>query len=154
MKALHEKAKAAGVTLMNEVGVDPGIDHMLVMQAVDSIHARGGTVTELVSLCGGIPDPVAADNPFFYKMSWSPLGVLMAAKNSARYLSDGQEVDIAEGNLLLSTTPTSRFPTMRLEVLPNRNSFSYRELYNVPNVKSICRGTFRYEGEVHLSYPS
>jgi Saccharopine dehydrogenase C-terminal domain len=51
------------------------------MKAVNSIHDRGGKVTELVSLCGGLPDPVAAENPFKYKISWSPRGVLSAATN-------------------------------------------------------------------------
>jgi saccharopine dehydrogenase-like NADP-dependent oxidoreductase len=60
------------VVILNEVGLDPGIDHLLIMKSIDEIHARGGTVTELVSLCGGLPDPVAADNPLRYKMSWSP----------------------------------------------------------------------------------
>lgn len=58
--------------ILNEVGLDPGIDHLLIMKSIDEIHARGGTVSELVSLCGGLPDPVAADNPLRYKMSWSP----------------------------------------------------------------------------------
>jgi hypothetical protein len=99
------------VVLLNEVGLDPGIDHMvsereapflsfalpdflslplphpslsafqLIMKAVNSIHSRGGVVRELVSLCGGLPDPVAADNPLKYKISWSPRGMLSAATN-------------------------------------------------------------------------
>lgn len=129
-----------------QVGLDPGIDHMLIMQAVDSIHARGGKVDELVSLCGGLPDPVAADNPLLYKISWSPRGVLSAAKNSAQYLRQGQRVVVPGEQLLFSAMASDRFPTMRLEVLPNRDSLAYRDLYGVPDVHTICRGTLRYEG--------
>ena len=146
MRALHDRAVAAGVILLNEVGLDPGIDHMMIMHAIDSIHSRGGTVTELVSLCGGLPDPVAADNPFLYKISWSPRGVLMAARNSARYLAGGEVVNVPGERLLVSAQSSNRFPTMRLEVIPNRDSLEYKDLYGVKDVSSICRGTLRYQG--------
>lgn len=146
MRALHDRAADQGVVLLNEVGLDPGIDHMLIMKAVDHIHAHGGRVKELVSLCGGLPDPVAAENPLRYKISWSPRGVLNAANNSAKYLAQGQVVQVEGEKLLLSGTPSLRFPTLRLETIPNRDSLTYRELYNVRDVDSICRGTLRYEG--------
>ena len=151
MRALHDRAVAAGIVLLNEVGLDPGIDHMLIMKAVDSIHSRGGIVSELVSLCGGLPDPVAAENPFRYKFSWSPKGVLSAAGNNARYLRNGVEINIPGPDLLMSAEPSVRFPTMRLEALPNRDSLVYRELYGIPQAHSICRGTLRYEGIYCLS---
>ena len=147
MAQLDQRAKQAGVVVLNEVGLDPGIDHLLIMKSIDDIHERGGTVKELVSLCGGLPDPVAADNPLRYKMSWSPKGVLSAAGNSARYLAHGQTIEVPGDQLLLSTMPCNRIPTLRLEVIPNRDSLSYKELYNVPQVHSICRGTLRYEGK-------
>jgi saccharopine dehydrogenase-like NADP-dependent oxidoreductase len=149
MKALHDRAVAAGVILLNEVGLDPGIDHMMIMHAVDSIRSRGGEVEELVSLCGGLPDPVAADNPFLYKISWSPRGVLTAARNSARYLADGELIEVPGEKLLSSATPSNRFPTMRLEVIPNRDSLEYKGLYGIPQAKSICRGTLRYQGDYY-----
>jgi saccharopine dehydrogenase (NADP+, L-glutamate forming) len=116
------------------------------MKAVDGIHQRGGKITELVSLCGGLPDPVAADNPMRYKISWSPLGVLRAAKNKATYMKQGNIIEIPAEKLLQSVFPSDRFPTMRLETVPNRESLAYRELYGVPDVHTICRGTLRYEG--------
>lgn len=146
MKALHAKAQEAGIIILNEVGLDPGMDHMMIMKAVDDIHSRGGTVSELVSLCGGLPDPVAADNPLLYKFSWSPKGVLSAAGNAATYLSNNEVVEVPGEKLLTAAQKCDRFPTMRMEVLPNRDSLSYRELYGVPEVHSICRGTLRYEG--------
>lgn len=148
MRALHERAAKEGVVILNEVGLDPGIDHMLIMKAIDMIHGKGGVVKELVSLCGGLPDPVAADNPLRYKISWSPRGVLNAAGNPAQYLSKGKIVKIEGKDLLKSGSPSNRFPTLRLEVIPNRDSLMYSQLYHVPEVESICRGTLRYEGMI------
>lgn len=152
MKALHDEAVAANITILNEVGLDPGIDHMLIMQAINHIHEKGGRVDELISLCGGLPDPVAANNPFRYKFSWSPRGVLSASGNDAVYLQDGEVITVPGEKLLLSATPSKRFPTMRLEVLPNRNSLMYRDFYGIPQVHSICRGTLRYEGWSNVMY--
>ena len=129
-----------------EVGLDPGIDHMLIKKAIDTIHKQGGTVKELVSLCGGLPDPASADNPLRYKFSWSPKGVLTAACNGAVRLLDGEVVTVPQGTLLEHAEPSSRFQTMRLEALPNRDSVKYRELYGVPDVDTLCRGTLRFEG--------
>jgi saccharopine dehydrogenase-like NADP-dependent oxidoreductase len=147
MKALHEKASKEGVIILNEVGLDPGIDHMMIMQAINEIKSKGGKVRELVSLCGGLPDPVAAENPLRYKISWSPLGMLYAAGNSAQYLQNGKIIQVKGDDLLKAALPSNRFPTLRLEVLPNRDSLIYRDLYNVPDIHSICRGTLRYEGK-------
>jgi saccharopine dehydrogenase (NADP+, L-glutamate forming) len=149
---LNQSAIAAGISIVNEVGLDPGIDHMLIMKFIDSIYGRGGTITELVSLCGGLPDPVAADNPLRYKFSWSPKGVLSASANPAKYLAKNKVIEVAGTDLLLAGEPTIRFPTMRLEVLPNRNSLLYKELYNIPDAHSICRGTLRYEGWSNIMY--
>ena len=83
-------AKAAGVTLLNEIGLDPGIDHLSAMQMIDDAHRSGGKVVSFQSLCGGLPAPEAANNPLQYKFSWSPRGVLSAGMNSSRYLKDGK----------------------------------------------------------------
>eukprot|EP00596_Hydrurales_sp_CCMP1899_P009803 CAMPEP_0119045584 /NCGR_PEP_ID=MMETSP1177-20130426/41015_1 /TAXON_ID=2985 /ORGANISM="Ochromonas sp, Strain CCMP1899" /LENGTH=1085 /DNA_ID=CAMNT_0007017609 /DNA_START=344 /DNA_END=3601 /DNA_ORIENTATION=+ len=146
MRALHDSAVANGVILLNEVGLDPGIDHMLVMKAVDSIHSRHGKVTELISLCGGLPDPEAANNPLRYKISWNPLGVLAAANNDALYLRDSETISVSGKDLLLDTASCDEFPGMEMEVLPNRDSLAYRDLYGVRDVRTIFRGTLRYPG--------
>jgi len=75
---------------------------------------------------------------------------LSAATNSAEYLDRGQLVSIPGELLLKHGHPSSRFPTLRLEALPNRDSLQYRELYGVPHVHSICRGTLRYEGDTTM----
>ena len=80
MRALHSEAVRAGVTIINEVGLDPGLDHMSAMAIIDKVKAAGGKVESFVSLCGGLPSPEAADNPLGYKFSWNPRGVLTASQ--------------------------------------------------------------------------
>jgi saccharopine dehydrogenase-like NADP-dependent oxidoreductase len=82
------------VTLLNEVGLDPGLDHMSAMRLIDDIHFRGGRVTAFSSVCGGLPAPEAADNPLKYKFSWSPKGVISASRASAKYLRDDNVVQV------------------------------------------------------------
>jgi alpha-aminoadipic semialdehyde synthase len=86
LNELNEAAKEAGVTIVNEVGLDPGIDHLLAQECFDEIKSHGGRVESFVSYCGGIPAPECSDNPLRYKFSWSPRGVLLNALNSAKYL--------------------------------------------------------------------
>ena len=77
MQALNKSAQEAGITVVNEVGLDPGIDHFLAMECFDDVHTGGGKVESFVSFCGGLPAPEASDNPLGYKFSWSPRGALM-----------------------------------------------------------------------------
>jgi hypothetical protein len=86
MMALDEAAKKAGVLFLNEIGLDPGIDHMSAMRIIDHIHNKGGKVEQFYSLCGALPAPEATGNPMKYKFSWSPKGVILASRNSALYL--------------------------------------------------------------------
>ena len=83
-------AEAAGVPVLGEMGLDPGMDHMSAMQLIDEAKAGGGLIRSFRSVCGGLPAPEAANNPLCYKFSWSPRGVLSAAMNSARYLENGE----------------------------------------------------------------
>lgn len=149
MAALDDAARAAGVILLNEIGVDPGIDHMTAMRIIHGVQARGGHVTRFVSWCGGLPAPEANDNPFGYKFSWSPRGVLLAGKNPAHYLWDGQEVIIPGGELF------DHFWTVPVEVegqvigfdgYPNRDSLPYMQTYGIENPQTFFRGTLRYPG--------
>jgi saccharopine dehydrogenase (NADP+, L-glutamate forming) len=149
MAALDESARAAGVILLNEIGVDPGIDHMTAMRIVHGVQARGGRVTKFVSWCGGLPAPEANDNPFGYKFSWSPRGVLLAGKNPAHYLWDGQEVIIPGGELFdhYWTVPvTVEGQVIGFDGYPNRDSLPYMQTYGIENPQTFFRGTLRYPG--------
>jgi saccharopine dehydrogenase (NADP+, L-glutamate forming) len=143
---LDESAKKAGVLFLNEIGLDPGIDHMTAMSIIDHIHGKGGKVEEFYSLCGALPAPEAADNPMKYKFSWSPKGVILASRNSALYLKKGRKIFIEPSDLFKDRF-NYNFPGIGdLDVYPNRDSVSYIDIYGIPETKTIYRGTFRYKG--------
>ena len=146
MQALHVEAEEKGVLLLNEIGLDPGIDHMSAMRLRDTIRARGGRVVSFESCCGGLPAPDANDNPFGYKFSWSPRGVLLAGRNSARYRRDGNVLDVPGGELFRHHWPKSVDGLGELEVYPNRDSLVYEDFYDMHGCDTFFRGTFRYPG--------
>jgi len=146
MQALDAEAKAAGVILLNEIGVDPGIDHMSAMQVIHKIADEGGTLVSFTSNTGGLPAPEANDNPMGYKFSWAPRGVVMAGKNPARYMKDGQIVDVPGPELFDHHWPCPIVGFGDLEVYPNRDSMPYIDSYGIGTVKSMFRGTLRYPG--------
>ncbi|MDY0344508.1 MAG: saccharopine dehydrogenase C-terminal domain-containing protein [Lentimicrobium sp.] len=146
MQALDAQAKAAGIIILNEMGLDPGIDHMSAMRIIDKIHEQGGKIEEFYSFCGALPAPEAADNPFKYKFSWSPKGVIMAGNNDARYLRQGKLLEIPTADLFKNPIIIDFDNIGKLEVYPNRDSVSYIDIYGIPEAKTMMRGTFRYEG--------
>lgn len=146
MEPLDTAAKDAGILFLNEIGLDPGIDHMSAMRIIDHIHNKGGAVEEFYSICGALPAPEAADNPLRYKFSWSPKGVVLASKNSALYLKKGKRVFIEPADLFKDRF-TCSFPGISdLEVYPNRDSISYSTIYGIPEAQTMYRGTFRFKG--------
>ena len=146
MRALDSEAKKAGVILLNEIGLDPGIDHMSAMQIIERVKAKGGRVTSFMSYCGGLPAPEANDNPLGYKFSWSPKGVVMAGRNDARYLKDGKEVFVPGDELFSHRWPLEIEGAGRFEAYPNRNSLPYVGLYGLEGTRTMFRGTLRNPG--------
>jgi saccharopine dehydrogenase (NADP+, L-glutamate forming) len=146
MKELDAKAKAKGVILLNELGLDPGIDHMEAMRVIHEAHDAGGRVIAFTSWCGGLPAAEANTNPFGYKFSWSPRGVLLASKNSARFLKDGRIVSIPAADLFINPEIIGIPGLGDFEGYPNRDSVSYREIYGIPEALTVFRGTLRYAG--------
>jgi saccharopine dehydrogenase (NADP+, L-glutamate forming)/spermidine synthase len=146
MKKLDGDAKKAGVIILNELGLDPGIDHMEAMRVIHEIHDKGGKLLSFISFCGGLPAPEANTNPFGYKFSWSPTGVLLAGKNSAEYLQDGKDVFIPSEKLFESYSLRTIEGLGVFEGYPNRNSVPYIQLYGVPETKTMLRGTLRNGG--------
>jgi saccharopine dehydrogenase (NADP+, L-glutamate forming) len=146
MRELDGPARAADVILLNEIGVDPGIDHMSAMKVIHRIQNSGGVIRSFTSWCGGVPAPEANTNPLGYKFSWSPRGVIMAGRNSARFLRDGKEVSIP-GEELFDHFVTVPIPGLGdFEGYPNRNSLPYIEAYGISSTESMFRGTLRYPG--------
>lgn len=148
MQALDPMVKQKGLLFLCEMGLDPGLDHMSAMKIIHDVKEQGGEVYSFVSVCGGLPAPDANTNPFGYKFSWSPKGVLLAGNNSARYIEAGTEHEIPARQLFHSTTPM-QIDAFQLEAYPNRDSVSYKKVYGLDNIDLLMRGTLRYEGWHH-----
>jgi len=146
MKTLDSPAKEKGIVILNECGVDPGIDHMSAMRIVNDVKNKGGKITSFMSYCGGLPAPEANTNPYGYKFSWSPRGVLLAGKNDAKYRKDGKDINI-EGKDLFANHWEVDVPSFgKLEGYPNRNSLEYIETYGFEGIDTMFRGTLRNSG--------
>uniref|UniRef100_A0ACD5YPA7 Uncharacterized protein n=1 Tax=Avena sativa TaxID=4498 RepID=A0ACD5YPA7_AVESA len=149
MSKLEQAAEGAGVTILCEMGLDPGIDHMLSMKMIDEAHARKGQIKAFTSFCGGLPSPAAANNPLAYKFSWSPAGAIRAGRNPAVYKFLGEIINV-DGSKLYESAKRLRLPELpafALEHLPNRNSLMYGDLYGISKEAStVYRSTLRYEG--------
>jgi saccharopine dehydrogenase-like NADP-dependent oxidoreductase len=146
MRALDGPARQAGVLILNEIGLDPGLDHMSAMAAIDRLRAEGHRLTSFRSCCGGLPAPEANDNPWGYKFSWSPRGVLAAGRNAARWLEEGRIVDVPGDALFRAVAPYDVPGLGRFEVYPNRDAVSYVATYGIEGVRTMFRGTIRYPG--------
>lgn len=148
VRSWHDAAKAAGVTVLSECGLDPGIDHLLAMECFHDVQEQGGVIESFVSFCGGLPAPEFSDNPLRYKFSWSPRGSLITTMSRAKYLNKGQIVEINGGGDLMSCPRELDFlPGFALEGFPNRDSTQYGKLYGLgPQVHTVLRGTLRYKG--------
>ena len=145
MKALDQDAKDAGIIILNELGLDPGIDHMSAMRIIDHIHNKGGKVDEFYSFCGALVAPEVEKNPFKYKFTWAPKGVVMAGNNDGNFLRHGKTTYVPTQDLFKKPLKVD-FPGIgELEVYPNRDSLPYIDLYGIPETKTIMRGTFRYD---------
>ncbi len=152
-REMHEKAAEKGLIFINECGVDPGMDHMSAMRIIHDAHDRGGQVVSFRSYCGGLPAPEANTNPIGYKFSWAPKGVLGAAVSQARYLKDGQVVEIPGDELFKTPEIVELLGVGNFEGYPNRDSTHYVEMYDIPEVKTLFRGTLRNEAHCEAWYP-
>jgi saccharopine dehydrogenase-like NADP-dependent oxidoreductase len=138
MTAFDAEATKRGLIFLNEIGLDPGIDHMSAMRIIDDVHARGGKIRYFRSFCGGLPAPEANDNPFGYTFSWAPRGVLLASRPE-RLFRDMR---------LLHVPGAGDF-----EAYPNRDSLEYKDIYGLGDeVRSVFRGTLRYIGWCNSLY--
>lgn len=146
MKKLAEEAEEAGVTILNEIGLDPGIDHLLAKRVIDQVATNGGKITTFESFCCGLPAPEFADNPLGYKFSWNPRGAFELTLNGARWKEDDMIHEIKSGELMDFAKDVNFLRGFSLEAFPNRDSIDYQKLYNLPDAKTIIRGTMRYQG--------
>jgi saccharopine dehydrogenase (NADP+, L-glutamate forming) len=150
MRALNDKAKAAGARVVNEVGLDPGIDHLmahaLVADYVASDVFDKGNEVSFLSYCGGVPKIA---NDFRYKFSWAPVGVLKALRSPSKSLKDGKEFNVNRPWDAVTTYDAPLPQAESFEVYPNRDSLPFMAQYEFGedwNVKDFVRGTLRLNG--------
>jgi saccharopine dehydrogenase (NADP+, L-glutamate forming) len=146
MKALDLKAKAAGILILNECGLDPGIDHMSAMRIIHEVEKNKGKVVSFRSTTGALPSHEANNNPFGYKFSWSPRGVLLASLNAAKWLENGKEISIPGEQLFENYFLQDIKGVGTFENYPNRNSVPYKGIYGLKDAATVYRGTFRMTG--------
>mmetsp|Transcript_14285 Transcript_14285/g.21582 ORF Transcript_14285/g.21582 Transcript_14285/m.21582 type:complete len:292 (+) Transcript_14285:34-909(+) len=141
MNALHQQVQAKGLFFLNECGVDPGLDHMSAMKVIDDVRDNHGRIVSFVSVCGGLPAPEFNDNPFGYKFSWAPRGVLLASRNSATQLIDDQVVNVPGIDLFAPQSVRKEKVKIvgDLEWYFNRDSVKYIDIYGLKNISTMIR---------------
>ena len=147
MRALNDDAKANGIILMNEIGVDPGIDHMSAMQVLDRIRDKGGNIILFESFTGGLVAPESDNNLWNYKFTWNPRNVVTAGQGgAAKFLQEGTYKYIPYNRLFRRTEFVDIEGFGRFEVYANRDSLKYQFVYGLDDVKTLYRGTMRRVG--------
>ncbi len=146
MGELHDEAKSAGIILINENGLDPGIDHASAMKVIDEIHQQGGELISFKSYCGGLVAPESNDNPWGYKFSWNPRNVILAGQGTAQYIENGEYKYIPYNRLYTQTNTIEVKGLGSFDAYANRDSLSYRKVYGIENIPTMLRGTLRMEG--------
>ncbi len=146
MRALDKDAKSAGIILMNEIGLDPGIDHASAMKVIDHIHSAGGVLTSFKSYTGGLVAPESNDNPWGYKFSWNPRNVILAGQGTAQFIEHGEYKYIPYNRLFTQIEAVEVEGHGMFDAYANRDSLSYRQVYGIKDIPTMLRGTFRMPG--------
>ena len=147
MQALNKEVVEKGLVFMNEIGVDPGIDHMSAMQVIDTIRDKGGKLMLFESFTGGLIAPESDDNLWNYKFTWNPRNVLLAGQGgAAEFLQEGLHKYIPYNRLFRRTELIKIKGYGEFEVYANRNSLKYQKVYGFKDILTLYRGTIRRVG--------
>ena len=146
MDKLHEDCLKSNILILNEIGEDPGLDNMAAKQMIDQVKAEGGTVSSLTSYGAGLPAFEHNNNPFGYKFSWSPKGVLLAAQAPAAYLVNGNKVSVPSGTLFDHHRLVDIDGVGTFETYPNRDCTEYLKSFGLDEPVSLFRGILRFTG--------
>jgi saccharopine dehydrogenase-like NADP-dependent oxidoreductase len=147
MKALDSLAKEKGLVFMNEIGLDPGIDHMSAMQVIDSIKDSGGKMLLFESFCGGIVAPESDNNLWNYKFTWNPRNVVLAGQGgAAMFIQEGTYKYIPYSKLFRRSEFITVNGSGKFEAIANRDSLKYRTVYGLEGIPTMYRGTIRKVG--------
>ncbi len=144
MKALHDEAALKGVTILNETGVDPGIDHMSAMKIMDEKREEGATLKVFKSFCGGLIAPESDDNSWHYKFTWNPRNVIVAGQGGVAAFRQNKELKYIPYSQLFKRTERFEIDGYgSFDGYANRDSLKYIDIYNIDEVETIYRGTLR-----------
>ena len=147
MKQLDNDVKTKGLTFLNEIGVDPGIDHMSAMEVIDNIKDKGGRMLMFESFTGGLVAPESDNNLWNYKFTWNPRNVVLAGQGgAAEFIQEGKYKYIPYQRLFRRTEFLQIPEYGKFEGLANRNSLAYRSIYGLEDIPTIFRGTLRRVG--------
>ncbi len=147
MHALDAEAKEAGILIMNEIGVDPGIDHMSAMKIIHHIEDKGGELLAFRSFCGGLIAPESDDNPWQYKFTWNPRNVVLAGQGgAAKFIEQGEYKYIPYSSVFERIEEIAIDGFGEFDGYANRDSLSYRKTYGLDEIPTIYRGTLRRKG--------
>lgn len=144
--SIHEEALERGIVYLNELGVDPGIDHMSAMKVIDRIRMMNGQITAFYSFTGGLVAPESDNNPWHYKFTWNPRNVVLAGQGVSQFIRNGMYKYIPYHKLFDRVLEREVQDAGRFEVYPNRDSLKYRKVYGLDNIPTIFRGTMRRPG--------
>jgi len=146
MEGLSEQCHARDILILNEIGEDPGLDNMVAKQMIDLVKAEEGEITSLTSYGAGLPAFEHNNNPFGYKFSWSPKGVLLAAQAPAAYLKNGKKVEVVAGDLFDHHWLVDLEGVGTFETYPNRDCTEYLKCFELDADVSFFRGILRFPG--------
>jgi saccharopine dehydrogenase (NADP+, L-glutamate forming) len=146
MQDLDLEAKRKGIILLNEIGLDPGIDHASALKIIDELKASGCDIHTFKSFCGGLVAPESNDNPWGYKFSWNPRNVILAGQGTAQYLENGKMKFLPYNRIYTQTETIEVAGYGKFDAYANRDSVGYREIYGLQNSKTMLRGTLRMPG--------
>ena len=132
--------------MLNECGLDPGIDHASAMKLIDEIKAQGGRISSFRSYCGGLVAPESNDNPWGYKFSWNPRNVVVAGQGTTQFLQNGQLKFVPYNRLFTQGDIVNVEGYGKFDAYANRDSVSYIDVYGLRDVQTMIRGTLRQYG--------
>lgn len=144
IQSLKPEIEKRKLLFLGEMGLDPGIDHMSAMKAIDSIRAKGGQIVSFKSHCGGLVAPESDDNPWHYKISWNPRSVVLAGKAGAHFKENGIEKKIPYAELFTTERMVEIPEISLLSWYPNRDSLSYSQKYGLTSAQTFIRTTLRH----------
>jgi len=146
MKNLNHAAVDAGIVLMNEIGVDPGIDHLSAMRVIDTIKENGADLKAFETFTGGLVAPESDNNPWNYKFTWNPRNVVLAGQGVCKFIQNNNYKYIPYTQLFRRTEIIEIDNYGKFEGYANRDSLQYREIYDLDTIPTMYRGTLRKPG--------